>query len=163
MNSRSASRLPSTPYKGPEGLLDVVVADEYLQCFPIALLSLLWSGDPDDFRVTRPMAFNVGLRSGRGRYSGALEHAGPHFLNIEQHQNHSDSHRVALNRPLRRGTQPGRPGEMCGRFSIMRRIRFWLPSFCRDARVEILLHRLLLRSHCGRSYGEGPCPARPPP
>jgi hypothetical protein len=53
---------------------------------------------------------NDGLRSGRGRHSGALEHAGPHFPNIEQHRNHSDSHRVALNRPLGRGTQQGRPG-----------------------------------------------------
>jgi CHAT domain len=42
-------------------------------------------------------------------------------------------------------------------------IRFGLPSSCPDARAEIPLHRLLLRSHHGRSYGEGPCPARPPP
>src|SRR6516165_11217973 len=39
------------------------------KCFPIVLLSLLWSGDPDDFRVAHGV--NVGLRSGRARHSEA--------------------------------------------------------------------------------------------
>jgi hypothetical protein len=43
-------------FQGPQSLLDVVVADKYLQMFSNRIAVALWSGDPDDFRVTRRIA-----------------------------------------------------------------------------------------------------------
>jgi hypothetical protein len=79
-----------------------------------------WSSSPRESAASRCWRIAPG-------YQGALEQAGPHFLNIEQHRNHSDSHRVALN-SARTGT--------CGRFSIMRRIRFGFHLFAQTPELK---------------------------
>src|SRR6516164_190028 len=88
------------------------------KCFPIVLLSLLWSGDPDDFRVTRPMA-SMSVRA--------------------QEEDDIISNSIAIIRivrPLRSGTQQGRPGGGCGRFSIMRRSGFGFLLFAQTPELE---------------------------
>src|SRR6516162_6918918 len=122
------------------------------KCFPIVLLSLLWSGDPDDFRVTRPIAsMSVCAQEENGIQE---PYAGPPFLN-EQHRNHSDSHRVARNRADLGETQRGRSGGTRGFLSLVAICAHCrhAPAMIRGRHIQraVYVHGLILQRMSGVS------------